>query len=113
MSRIAEVPIRAVVSSKRFLVLVWYPLALSIVVAGLGVSVHLFPGPFDWRYRVVSSLMSPVDNPAGNAYFCAALSLAFALLQPLPAYFRARLAPSSPRLASFSFYALRLGFVFG
>jgi len=53
------------------------------------------------------------DDSRGAAGRKVALSLAFALLLPLPAYFRARLSTGSPRLASFSFHALRVGFVFG
>jgi hypothetical protein len=29
----------------------------------LGASASMFPGNYDWRYRVISNLLSPRDNP--------------------------------------------------
>ncbi len=39
----------------------------------LGLGAAFFPTPYDWRYRVISSLASPKDNP--RYYWIAALGL--------------------------------------
>lgn len=98
--------------SRDFLVRIWYPAAMAVLFSGIALSLYFFPGPFDWRYRVVSSLISQIDNPEGNRYFCAGLALTCFMLIPLAGFFRARLATYAPKTATFSFHALRVGLVF-
>lgn len=98
--------------SRDFLLRFWYPSAMGVLFAGVGLSLYSFPGPFDWRYRVVSSLISQIDNPGGNAFFAAGLALTCFMLIPLAGFFRVRLHPYAPRTATLAFHSLRLGFIF-
>lgn len=97
--------------SKEFLVLFWFPLAAAAFISGGAASAYFFDGPFDWRYRTLSSLSSEVSNPAGYAYCCFGLMLAFVMVIPLCGYFRMRLEPTSPIFARVSSRALRVGFL--
>ena len=51
----------------------------------------MFPDNYDWRYRVISSLLSPRDNPrhywlaASGLALTGVLMLLFAELAPAPA----------------------------
>jgi hypothetical protein len=96
---------------KRVLTHFWFPAALAVLCFAIACAAHFFPGPFDWRYQTVSSLLSQVSNPRGSYYFCIGLTLTFAMLLPLPGYYRARLERRAPRLVAFSFHALRVGFL--
>jgi hypothetical protein len=42
----------------------------------LGVAAHYDPVQYDWRYRVISTLLSPCDNPAFFAGFSRLVSRA-------------------------------------
>src|SRR6266403_6003911 len=48
----------------------------------LGLSAHIFPQNYDWRYRVISNLLSPRDNP--RHYWLPASGLALTGLLMLP-----------------------------
>lgn len=97
--------------SKRFFVRTWYPITLVVLFAGIGLSWYFFPGPFDWRYRVISSLISQVDNPGGNRYFCLSLALTMIMLIPVAGFFRRGLESVAPGIVGFSYHSILLGFV--
>src|SRR5438270_521608 len=54
----------------------------------LTLSASMFPQNYDWRYRVISNLLSPRDNP--DCYWIAALCLGLsgALMFPFAGYLR-------------------------
>src|SRR5207249_5074493 len=60
------------------------------------------PPNYDWRYRVISNLLSPRDNPAH--YWLAAIGLALTALLMLPfaRHLRRHLEVASPRVARMS-----------
>ena len=68
----------------------------------LAVSAWMFPQNYDWRYRVISNLLSPRDNPAH--YWLAAIGLALTALLMLPfaRHLRRHLEVASPRVARMS-----------
>ncbi len=68
----------------------------------LAVSAWMFPQNYDWRYRVISNLLSPRDNPAH--YWLAAIGLAVTALLMLPfaGHLRRHLEVASPRVARMS-----------
>jgi hypothetical protein len=97
---------------KRCVVWLLWPAAMVCLTAGVWWGAALYPGGYDWQYRVISSLASREDNPAGYVVFCAGLALCFLILLPLPGYFRARLRHTAPGLARFSYIALLTGMLF-
>ena len=48
----------------------------------LGLSAWMFPQNYDWRYRVISNLLSPRDNPLHH--WLPACGIAFAAMLMLP-----------------------------
>ncbi len=98
--------------SKQFLLFYGFPAAILCLVVGLVASIRGFPGGFDWRYQLVSGVLSHVDNPAGYHYLCVALVVASLILWPLPLYFHVRLSKQKPWLSSACFGLLRTGFLF-
>ncbi|MBY0371379.1 hypothetical protein K2X33_11875 [bacterium] len=95
--------------NRQFWLRFWLPLTIFVFVGGTGLSIHFFPGPFDWRYRVVSGLASQIDNPAGYAYFCATLCLVGAMLAPLGRYLQRAFTLSAPRTSGIAGRALTVG----
>jgi hypothetical protein len=77
----------------------------------LGLSASMFPENYDWRYRVISNLLSPRDNP--NYYWLPAcgMSVAALLILPLAGYLRWHLETASPRAALLSSGAFVAGIV--
>jgi len=77
----------------------------------LALSAAMFPENYDWRYRVISNLLSPRDNP--NYYWLPAcgMSVAALLILPLAGYLRWHLEMASPRAALLSSGALVAGIV--
>src|SRR5438477_248880 len=65
----------------------------------LSPSAWMFPANYDWRYRLVSSLFSPRDNP--RHYWLAASGLAFTavLMLPFAYHLRPHPQPLAPRMA--------------
>jgi hypothetical protein len=61
----------------------WYLLATVVVVAGVMLAAARYPGSFDWAYTVISALASQKHNPAGAAWFAAALAIAMPCLWPV------------------------------
>ena len=95
--------------AKRVVVLGLWPAAMVSLVVGIWWGAALYPGGFDWQYRVISNLASRQDNPDGYLVFCVGLGLCFFFLLPLPSYFSVRLRSTAVRLARFSTVTLRVG----
>jgi hypothetical protein len=102
---------RVALNRKGFLVGVWYPVAMGMMGAGLWASLSHFPTQFDWRYQVVSSVISDVDNPNGNHFLCIGLGVVSAMLFPLGRYLALRLSISGPKLAAIASHTFRMGVV--
>ena len=77
----------------------------------LGVSAAMFPDNYDWRYRVISNLLSPRDNPHHYWLSACGISLAALLTLPLAGYLRRHLEITSPRAALVSGGAFAAGTV--
>lgn len=75
----------------------------------LALSACMFPQHYDWRYRVISNLLSPRDNP--DHYWLPACGIIFAavLMLPFAGYLRRNLASISPRAAYVSGGAIIAG----
>src|SRR5437867_5785179 len=65
----------------------------------LTASARMFPRNYDWRYRVISNLLSPRDNP--SHYWLPAFGIIFAavLMLPFAGYLHRNLQVVSPRAA--------------
>ena len=63
----------------------------------LGVSAEMFPQNYDWRYRVISNLLSPRDNPGHYWLPACGTILAAVLMLPFAGYLRRNLEIASPR----------------
>jgi hypothetical protein len=77
----------------------------------LGVSAAMFPDNYDWRYRVISNLLSPRDNPDHYWLSACGVSLAALLMLPFAGYLRRHLEITSPRAAVVSSGAFVAGVV--
>src|SRR5437762_11017856 len=68
----------------------------------LTASAWMFPQNYDWRYRVISNLLSPRDNP--NHYWLAASGVALTglLMLPFAGLLRRHLEVIAPRAANIS-----------
>ena len=68
----------------------------------LTVSARMFPHDYDWRYRVISNLLSPRDNP--NHYWLAASGLVLTglLMLPFAGHLERHLKVIAPRAARIS-----------
>lgn len=77
----------------------------------LGVSAWTFPQNYDWRYRVISNLLSPRDNPCH--YWLPACGIAFTAVFMLPfaGYLRRNLEIASPRAARVTGEAFAAGVI--
>ena len=77
----------------------------------LTLSASMLPQSYDWRYRVISSLLSPRDNP--DHYWLAAVGLGLSglLTLPLIEYLRRYLKTIAPRTARVSAGAFILGII--
>lgn len=77
----------------------------------LGLSARMFPQDYDWRYRVISNLLSPRDNP--NHYWLPACGviLAAMLMLPFAGHLRRSLESASPRAANVSAGSLTAGII--
>jgi hypothetical protein len=65
----------------------------------LCLSAWMFPGNYDWRYRVISNLLSPRDNPSHHWLPACGIALAAALMLPFARYLQRNLEAVSPRAA--------------
>ena len=57
----------------------------------LAVIARLFPQGYDWRYRVISNLLSPRDNPAHHWFAACGVALTAVLILPFAGYLRRNL----------------------
>jgi hypothetical protein len=75
------------------------------------VSAWMFPQNYDWRYRVISNLLSPRDNP--NHYWLAASGLALTglLMLPFAGHLQQHLAVIAPLAARISAWTFAAGIV--
>ena len=53
---------------------VCYLSALLVMLTGILLSAHYYPGGFDWAYTVASALMSQKHNPLGSVWFGVGMS---------------------------------------
>lgn len=75
----------------------------------LTIAAFLFPSPYDWRHRVISSLASPKDNPHFYGVATTGLALTGLLLWPFANALRDTIGTLSPRAGIGSFWLHRLG----
>jgi hypothetical protein len=75
----------------------------------LAASAWMFPQRYDWRYRVISNLLSPRDNPSHHWLPACGVAIAAVLLLPFAGYLRQNLKIASPRVARMSGIAFVLG----
>jgi hypothetical protein len=77
----------------------------------LGLSGSMFPRNYDWRYRVISNLLSPRDNPGHYWLPAWGIIVAAVLMLPFAGYLRRNLDIASPRAACVSSGAFIAGIV--
>ena len=68
----------------------------------LSASAWMFPQDYDWRYRVISNLLSPRDNPSHYWVAAGGLALTGLLMLPFAGYLRRHLGVIAPRTANIS-----------
>lgn len=86
-------------------------LLLGAFFGSLALGAQFFPQPYDWRYRVISNLLSPRDNPYGYWIPAAGITLTGLLLLPFAGFLGRSLAAVSRLVARFSQGALIAGSV--
>src|SRR5215470_5248518 len=77
----------------------------------LAVSARMFPQNYDWRYRVISNLLSPRDNPSHYWLPACGIILAALLMLPFVAYLYRSLKAVSPHAARLSAGAFIAGII--
>jgi len=77
----------------------------------LSLSAWMFPDTYDWRYRVISSLLSPRDNPRHYWLAASGLALTAVLMLPFAEHLRRHLQSIAPRMAKMSAAAFTVGIV--
>lgn len=75
----------------------------------LTLSAWMFPHPYDWRYRVISKLLSPRDNPEHYRLGAIGMSLSGVFMLPFAGYLRHQLRVFAPRMATVTAGAFVLG----
>ena len=68
----------------------------------LTASAWMFPRNYDWRYRVISNLLSPRDNPSHYWLAASGLALTGLLMLPFAGYLQRHLGVITPRVAKIS-----------
>src|SRR5207247_9133276 len=68
----------------------------------LTASAWIFPKNYDWRYRVISNLLSPRDNPSHYWIAAGGLALTGLLMLPFAGYLQRYLGVIAPRAANIS-----------
>jgi len=76
---------------------------------GVWLAAHRFPGEYNWRYMVISRLLSPDKNPHGYWVIAVGISLSGLIQIPLPSFFCERLRSISPWGARLSWVFMVLG----
>ena len=77
----------------------------------LSLSAWMFPDTYDWRYRVISSLLSPRDNPRHYWVAASGLALTGVLMLLFAEHLRRHLQSIAPRMAKMSAAAFTIGIV--
>jgi len=77
----------------------------------LALSATMFPQNYDWRYRVISNLLSPRDNPQHYWLAACGIILAALLMLPFTGYLHRILEIASPRAARVSRAAFTAGII--
>lgn len=77
----------------------------------LAVSAWMFPQHYDWRYRVISNLLSPRDNPSHYWLPACGVVLTAVLMLPLAGHLHRNLEIASPRAARLTGGAFVAGIV--
>jgi hypothetical protein len=77
----------------------------------LSLSAWMFPDNYDWRYRVISSLLSPRDNFRHYWFAASGLALTAVLMLPFAEHLRRHLQSVAPRMAKMSAAAFTVGIV--
>src|SRR5438046_6078423 len=77
----------------------------------LSLSAWMFPDNYDWRYRVISSLLSPRDNPRHYWLAASGLALTGVLMLLFAEHLRRHLQSIAPRMAKMSAAAFTIGIV--
>jgi hypothetical protein len=77
----------------------------------LALSARTFPQNYDWRYRVISNLLSPRDNPGHYWLPACGIVSAAALMLPFAGYLHRNLASTSPRASRVSAGSLIAGII--
>jgi hypothetical protein len=65
----------------------------------LTLSASMFPKSYDWRYSVISHLLSPRDNPSHYWLAAGGLALTGLLMLPFAGYLRRQLGMIAPKVA--------------
>jgi hypothetical protein len=66
----------------------------------LTLSASMSPQSYDWRYSVISHLLSPRDNPSHYRLAAGGLALTGLLMLPFAGYLRRQLGMIAPRVAA-------------
>jgi len=77
----------------------------------LTVSAWMFPQNYDWRYRVISNLLSPRDNPDHYCVAASGLTLTALLMLPFAGYLQRQLGVIAPRMAAVAAGAFTTGII--
>src|SRR5437016_8498681 len=75
----------------------------------LGLSARMFPQHYDWRYRVISNLLSPRDNPGHYRFAAIGVALTGLLMLPFAGYLQRQFKAIAPRMAGVSAGILTAG----
>lgn len=87
------------------------PFSLASFSVTVSIGILIFPGPYDWRTRVISHVLSPRYNPAGCWVPSIGFALAALLSLPFAGYLEQRLSSITPCLARWARWAFTLGFL--
>lgn len=77
----------------------------------LTASAWMFPQNYDWRYRVISNLLSPRDNPHHYRLAASGVALTGLLMLPFAGFLRRHLQVLAPRTANLSAATFTAGIV--
>src|SRR6266571_6017209 len=77
----------------------------------LTASAWMFPKNYDWRYRVISNLLSPRDNPSHYWMAAGGLALTALLMLPFAGYLRRYLGVIAPRTANIGAGTFTVGII--
>jgi len=72
-------------------------------------SAWMFPQNYDWRYRVISNLLSPRDNPGHYRFAAIGVALTGLLMLPFAGYLQRQFRAIAPRMAGVSAGILTAG----